>query len=103
VAVGAPMQARPQPAPLVAYELGEFKPGLLELSFTAGGYFPSKINRVHDILTGWEYVYRSAAVHWLEGLSGGYCVVGGHYMWTSEALMKNKNNYDDDIECGKNY
>ncbi len=33
--------------------------------------------------TGWEYTYRSAAVHWGEGFSGNYFVQGDHYMWIS--------------------
>jgi hypothetical protein len=33
--------------------------------------------------TGWEYGFRSAAVHWGEGLSGGWYVVGDHYQWVS--------------------
>jgi hypothetical protein len=33
--------------------------------------------------TGWEYGFRSAAVHWGEGLSGGWHVVGEHYQWVS--------------------
>ena len=44
------MQTRPQAASLVAYQFGEFLPGALEVSLTASGYFPSKINRVHKIL-----------------------------------------------------
>jgi hypothetical protein len=35
------------------------------------------------IQTGWEYTYRSAAVHWGEGFYGGAYVVGDHYMWIS--------------------
>lgn len=33
------------------------------------------------IRTGWEYTWRSAAVHWNEGYSGGWYVVGQHYQW----------------------
>lgn len=33
------------------------------------------------VQTGWEFTYRSAAVHWGEGFSGGYFVVGNHYRW----------------------
>lgn len=51
-AVGAAMQTRPQAAPLIAYQFGQFQPGVLEVSLTAGGHFPSKVNRVHDILSG---------------------------------------------------
>lgn len=29
--------------------------------------------------TGWEYGFRSAAVHWGEGLKRGYIVYGNHY------------------------
>ena len=35
------------------------------------------------ISTGWENTYRSAAIHWGEGFSGGAYVVGDHYMWIS--------------------
>ncbi|MGH8808161.1 MAG: hypothetical protein ACREX0_09820, partial [Noviherbaspirillum sp.] len=35
------------------------------------------------ISTGWEYTYRSAAVHWREGFYGGYYVVGDHWRWLS--------------------
>ena len=35
------------------------------------------------LATGWEYTYRSAAIHWGEGFRGGYYVVGDHYMWIS--------------------
>ena len=52
VAVGTPMQTRPQTALLIAYKFGQFQPGVLKVSLTTGGYFPSKINRVHDILSG---------------------------------------------------
>lgn len=52
VAVGAPMQTRPQTAPFIAYEFGEFQPGALEIWLTTRGYFPSEVNRVHDILSG---------------------------------------------------
>lgn len=35
--------------------------------------------------TGWEYTYRSAAIHWGEGtyFYGRAYVVGDHYMWIS--------------------
>ena len=52
VAVGAPMQTRPWTASLIAYKFGEFQPGVLEVSLTTRGYFPSKVNRVHNILSG---------------------------------------------------
>lgn len=35
------------------------------------------------IHTGWEYTFRSAAVHWGEGFSGGAYVIGSHYMYIS--------------------
>jgi len=47
VAVAAPMQTRPQTALLIAYEFGEFQPGVLEFLVTSGDYFPFKINSVH--------------------------------------------------------
>lgn len=31
--------------------------------------------------TGWEYTWRSAAIHKGEGLQGGYYVVGNHFDW----------------------
>lgn len=52
VAVGAPMQARPQAALLIAYEFGQFQPGVLEVWLTTGSYFPSEVNRVHDMFVG---------------------------------------------------
>jgi len=52
MAVGAPMQARPQTASLVAYQFGQFPPGLLEVWLTASDDFPSEVNRVRDILSG---------------------------------------------------
>ena len=52
MAVGAPMQTRSQTASLIAYQFGEFQPGLLEVSLTTRGYFPSEVNRVHRILSG---------------------------------------------------
>ena len=42
------MQARSQPASLIAYKLGEFHPGVLEVMLMTIGYFPSKVNRVHN-------------------------------------------------------
>lgn len=33
--------------------------------------------------TGWVYSFRAAAVHWGEGTSGGYYVVGDHWRWIS--------------------
>jgi hypothetical protein len=33
------------------------------------------------IRTGWQYTWRSAAVHWGEGFQRGYLVVGNHYQW----------------------
>jgi hypothetical protein len=54
VAIGAPMQTRPQTASLIANEFGEFQPGVLEVSLTTGGYFPFKENRVHTILLGYS-------------------------------------------------
>jgi len=51
VAVGAPMQTRPQTAVLIAYDFGEFHPGALELRLATLRYFPSKVNRVHTILS----------------------------------------------------
>jgi len=50
VAVGAPMQTRTQTALFIAYEFGQFQPGVLKIWLTARGYFPSEINRVHDTL-----------------------------------------------------
>lgn len=35
------------------------------------------------IATGWEYTYRSAAIHWGEGVYGGAFVVGDHWRWIS--------------------
>lgn len=37
----------------------------------------------HNLATGWEYTWRSAAIHWGEGFSGGWLVQGGHWMWVS--------------------
>ena len=31
--------------------------------------------------TGWVNSFRAAAVHWGEGVSGGYYVVGDHWQW----------------------
>lgn len=53
VAVGAMVQTRPQAAALIAYQFGEFAPGLLELTLTVRSYFPFKVNRMHDILSDW--------------------------------------------------
>ena len=33
------------------------------------------------ISTGWEWTYRSAAMHWGEGFNGGYYVYGNHYRY----------------------
>lgn len=33
------------------------------------------------IRTGWEYGYRSGAVHWFEGLNRGYFVTGNHFQF----------------------
>lgn len=35
------------------------------------------------IQTGWEYGFRSAAIHAWEGRKGGYYVIGKHWKWTS--------------------
>jgi hypothetical protein len=34
------------------------------------------------IRTGWEWGYRSAAVHWGEGRGGGWAVTGHHFEYT---------------------
>jgi len=52
MAVGAPMQARSKAAVRISYQSGEFQPGVLEVYLTARGYFPSEVNRVHDIFLG---------------------------------------------------
>ena len=44
--------------------------------YSNGGWEPT-------LATGWEYTYRSAAIHWWEGLYGDAYVVGDHYMWIS--------------------
>jgi hypothetical protein len=46
------MQTRSQTASLIAYKFGESQPGVLEVSLMTRGYFPSKVNRVHNILSG---------------------------------------------------
>lgn len=51
MAVGAPMQARAKAAVRIAYQFGQFEPGMLEVCFTAKRYFPSEVNRVHQILS----------------------------------------------------
>lgn len=51
IAIGAPMQARPQTASLIAYQFGKCQPSVLEVSFITRGYFPFKINSVHTILS----------------------------------------------------
>jgi len=33
------------------------------------------------IRTGWEWTWRSAAVHWGEGFERGYFVTGNHFEW----------------------
>jgi hypothetical protein len=53
MAVAASMQTRPQAASLIAYQFGQFQPGVLEVSLTTGGYFPFEVKRVHDILSGY--------------------------------------------------
>ena len=53
MAIGAPMQTRPQAASLIAYQFGQFHPGLLEVRFTARSDFPSEVNCVHTIWSGW--------------------------------------------------
>lgn len=52
MAVGAAMQARSQAAVGIANQFSEFQPGLLEVWLTASNYFPFKINRVHNVLSG---------------------------------------------------
>jgi hypothetical protein len=44
------------------------------LHFINGAWEPT-------INTGWQYTYRSAAVHWGEGVKGGAYVVGKHYQF----------------------
>lgn len=34
-----------------------------------------------QLQTGWENTYRSAAVHWGEGVTGGAFVMGDFYLW----------------------
>jgi len=49
VILGAAMQTRAEAASFIAYQFGEFQPGLLERRLTASGYFPSEINCVHEV------------------------------------------------------
>jgi hypothetical protein len=35
------------------------------------------------IRTGWQWTYRSGAVHWGEGFSGGWLIVGDHYRFSA--------------------
>jgi len=36
--------------------------------------------RLHYVLTGWQFTWRAAAVHYGEGMRGGYKVHGTHWM-----------------------
>jgi hypothetical protein len=40
------------------------------------------------IITGWEWTYRSAAVHWGEGYSGGWYVEGNHWRYMPYGMWK---------------
>jgi len=51
MAIAASIQARSKAAVRIAYQSGEFQPGVLEVCFTAKRYFPSEVNRVHQILS----------------------------------------------------
>ena len=52
--------------------------------FTFGQHYDYQRGAWEPMLsTGWEYTYRSAAIHWGEGFRGGYYVVGDHYMWVT--------------------
>lgn len=53
MAVGAPMQARSKAAVRIAYQFGEFQPGVFEVCLTARCHFPSEVNRVHGISSGY--------------------------------------------------
>lgn len=44
-------------------------------SFPVGFYLPES----HIVTDGWSYTWRSAAIHWGEGFSGGWTVIGYHY------------------------
>lgn len=37
--------------------------------------------------TGWDYTYRSAAVHWGEGVHGGAYVIGDFYLWNGAGIV----------------
>lgn len=39
------------------------------------------------IRTGWEKTYRSAAVHWGEGVTGGAFVYGDFYYWNGSGIV----------------
>lgn len=41
----------------------------------------SKTGWQDPIRTGWQWTYRSAAVHWGEGMGGGWYVIGHHFEW----------------------
>lgn len=49
------------------------------------GYYQHCENNASNACTGnsWQLTWRAAAVHWNEGLSGGWYVLGYHWRWSS--------------------
>ena len=54
-------------------------PGRNHMLWTNSFHYNGKTGWEPTIRTGWEWGYRSAAVHWGEGFRGNYYVIGHHF------------------------
>ena len=56
-------------------------PGRNHTLWTNSFHWDGRVGWESPIRTGWATTYRSAAVHWGEGVRGNYYVIGAHYDW----------------------
>jgi hypothetical protein len=56
-------------------------PGRNQWLWTNSFHWNGSVGWEPTIRTGWEDSYRSAAVHWGEGVKGNYYVIGHHFNW----------------------
>lgn len=56
-------------------------PGRNHMLLTNSFHWNSKSGWQEPVRTGWQWGYRSGAVHWFEGMSGGWYVIGHHFRW----------------------
>ncbi|QYF95561.1 hypothetical protein KY495_10655 [Massilia sp. PAMC28688] len=58
-------------------------PGKVYRLHTSSHHWNSRTGWEKPIHTGWESSNHSGAIHWGEGLKGGYYVIGVHHSWNS--------------------